>query len=103
MPLGETDMQAERWWVGKVSPRLHGGGHTGGPFTRRLAPEAGRFGQIEDGRIHALRQAEIVAEAVGVGRSVPTGLGTEAGRSAPDRAFSSVGVNTSTRVGAWSR
>ena len=86
MPLGETEVQGERWWVGKVSPRLHGGGRTGTIHqkTGLLKPTA--LGQIEDGCIHALRQAEIVGvKQWGLAVLVLTGLGTEAGRSAPDQ------------------
>ena len=44
------------------------------------------MGQIEDGRIHALRQAEVVGmEQRWLAVLVLTGLGTEAGRSAPDQ------------------
>ena len=79
-------MQAERWWVGKVSPRLHGGGRTGTIHqkTGPLKPPA--LGQIEDGCIHALRQAEVVGmEQRWLAVLVLTGLSTEASRSAPDQ------------------
>ena len=78
MPLGETEVQGERWWIGKVTPGLHGGGRTGTIHqkTGPLKPPA--LGQIEDGRIHALRQAEVVGmEQRWLAVLVLTGLGTE--------------------------
>ena len=79
-------MQAERWWVGKVSPRLHGGGRTG-PIHQKTGPlKPPALGQIEDGRIDALRQTEVVGmEQRWMPLLVLAGLSTEASRAAPDK------------------
>ena len=86
MPLGEAEVKCEWWWIGKITPGIDSIGRTGAIHqkTGPLNPPA--LGQIEDGCIHALRQAEIVGvKQWGLVVLVLTGLGTEAGRSAPDQ------------------
>ena len=92
MPLGETKVKGERWWVGKIPPCLHGCGRTGAIHqkTDPLKPPAA--GQIEDGCIHTLRKAEVVGmEQRWLAVLVLPGLGTEPGRSAPDHAIQKCG------------
>ena len=61
------------------------------------------MGQVEYRCIHALRQAEIVGvKQCGLAVLALTGLALKRAARFQIRALSRVGMNTSTRVGAWS-
>ena len=86
MPFGETEMQGERWWIGKVTPGLHGVGRTGTIHQQTGPLKMAAAGEIEDGCIHALRQAEVVGvKQRWLADPILTGLSTEASCSAPDQ------------------
>ena len=82
MPLGETEVQGERWWVGQVIPCLHCCGRTRTIHQKTGPLKPSASGEIDDRCIHTLRQAEVVGmKQWWLAVLVLTGLGTESGLS----------------------
>ena len=85
MPFAETEVEGEWRGFGKPAPGLHGVGRTGSIHQKTRSLELSVAGKIDDGRIHATSQAEIVGmEQWWLAVVELKGLSTEAGRSAPD-------------------
>ena len=78
MPFGEAKVKGERWGGRKLAPGFHGVRCTWTIHQKTGFLESSAAGEIDDGRIHAPGQAEVISmEQWWLALLVLTGLGTE--------------------------